>query len=304
MKKSKKGMMIIGKEFNSNKYEYRFPKELGIDKSNYIRIPMSLLVDNELDKNRVAVYAYIAMYRGLNNKVLFSIPQFLKWAGFKSDTHTGGINDKVLGTLNELNEKGYFVYLDEMTKTSTTEIEVDLKFINEECEGDFAFVYIDEIEKIMKLKKSNPKDAHLNSFSVLLTFAFLRRKIFRRINELKPEERYPEKVKDRRERCPEAYASTYIEIADEIGLSSSTVSKAVKILSDLKLIVFEEAYHVRMEDGEFRTPYTMFTNYEKREDKYLLDSGIEYAHAEMIYKMKQINKYTKNIYKLKIADAS
>lgn len=296
--------MIISKDFNSSKYEYRFPKELGIDKSNYIRIPMSLLVDNKLDKNRVSIYAYIAMYRGLNSKVLFSVPKFLEWAGFKSDTRSGGINDKVLDTLNRLSDMGYFVYLDEMTRTSTAEIKVDMQFINEECEDDFAFVYIDEIEKIMKFKKNNPKDAHLNSFSVLLTFAYLRRKIFRRINELKPEERYPEQMAERRERCPEAYASTYQEIGVSVGLSSRTVSKAVKILWELKLIVFEESYHVRLEDGEYRTPYTMFTNYEKREDKYLLDSGIEYAHAEMRNKMKQINKYSKGIYKLKIADAS
>ena len=39
---------------------FTFPKELGIDKSNYIRIPMSLVEDDDLDKNRTAIFSYIS----------------------------------------------------------------------------------------------------------------------------------------------------------------------------------------------------------------------------------------------------
>lgn len=287
------------KDFDCNKYEYRKPKELDIDKANYIMLPMSVALDTELDKCRMALLAYIAMYKGLNGRMLFSIPKFVEWAGFKSDSRTGCINEKVLDVLNELSHLGYIIfYGDNPTKTSVFELIIDRRFLSEMCGNNFCILWVDEIERIMKYERSNLKDTHLNSFSVFLVFTYLRRNIFRRSNELQPEECYPEKIKSRKERLPEAYAITYKEIGEKLGLSQNTVTKAVKILEQLKLIVVEEAYRIKMEDGEYRTPYTMFANYEKREDKYLLDSGIEYAHREMELKVKQIEKYSP-YYKLK-----
>lgn len=291
------------KEFDSNKYEYRKPKELEYGKANFIRVPMSIITNVELDKMRVALLSYLLMYRGLNGKVMFSIPKFVEWAGFKSDTHTDGMNDKVICALDYLNAMGFVVYRDTLTRTSTIELEFDLEFHNEECENDFAILYIDEIDKIANYKRENLKNAYLNSFSVLLVFAYLRRKIFRRQNKLKPEEQSADGIEGRKKRCPEAYASTYKEIGDVLDLTATTVSKAVRVLQQLNLIVAVEAYHVKMEDGEYRTPYTMFANYEKRESRFLLDSGLAYSHNEMKYKAEQIKCNAQYGYMLKFEKA-
>lgn len=279
--------------FDSNRFEYRSPKELEGDKAHYIFVPMSLITDSELNNNRVALFAYLSIYRGLNSKVLFSVPKFIEWAGFKSNTHTGGINDKVLETLDMMNDIGYLAYCDEPSRSSLFEIKMDMQYITEACENNFAILYIDEIEKIMAFKREMGKTSHLNSFSVSLVFAYLRRKIFRRPNELNPEEQTTDGIKSRRERCPEAYACEYKSIGTDLGLKPRVVSKSAKILERLELLVVEEAYHFKTDDGEYRTPYTMFANYEKREGRYLLDYGANYAHREMELREKDIASHMK-----------
>lgn len=239
------------------------------------------------------------MYKGLNHRLLFSVPKFVEWSGFKSDSHSGGINDKVLRTLDELNTIGCIKYSDTPSKTSTLELNVDIQLCYDLNEDNFALLYIDEIEKIMNYKRENIKDTYLNSYAILLVFAFIRRNIFRRPNELKPEEQTPEGIEERKYRIIEAYNATYKDIAAELGLSERTVSQAVQILVELKIIVIREAYHIKDDYGNYRTPDILFANYEKREDKHLLDYGLEYAYAEIKRKAEQINKKSVKGYKLK-----
>ena len=76
----------------------------------------------------------------------------------------------------------------------------------------------------MDYKKENLKDGTLNNTTILLVFAYLRNKINRRPNELKPEERTPDGIKKRRERLPDAFDGNINDIATELGISSKTVS--------------------------------------------------------------------------------
>ena len=80
-------------------------------------------------------------------------------------------------------------------------------------------------------------------------------------------------------------------IGELVGLSERTVSKAVEVLQELKLIVIDECFRIRNEQGDFRTPYTLFANYEKRDGKYLVLSGLDYARGELERKAKKINEY-------------
>ncbi len=260
---------------------------------------MSIITDKQLHANRIAVYSYISMWKGINHRLLFSVPKFIEWAGFKSDSHTGGINDKVLMTLDELCNKGYIIYCDTPSKTSPFELNVDIQYCYDMNGTNFSLLYIDEIERIMNYRRNNIKDTHLNSYTVLLVFAFIRRNIFRRPNELKPEEQTPDGIETRKYRIIEAYNATYKDIAAELGVSERIVSQAVQILVKLKLLVFREAYHIKDDQGNYHTPDIIFANYEKREDKYLLDFGLDYAYAEIERKAEMIDKKSVKGYKLK-----
>ena len=68
---SKKWKDVLRLKFDNKKenYEYSDPVELTEDKARYIKVPMQIITDTEENINRVAVYAYISMYKGLNSKM-------------------------------------------------------------------------------------------------------------------------------------------------------------------------------------------------------------------------------------------
>lgn len=293
-------MIIIGvnnsHELNSyepidGKYEYRRIPLDGLE-SKYIYVPLSVITDTELDIRRVGVFSYLRIHCGLNNIVNFTIPDIVEWCGGKPDRRANGSNDKLLSTLDSLSDGGYLTYLTEKSRSSYMKCKFDSEHFFAQCYNGFSVVYLDEVETIMNYQKENSKDSTINNFIILLVFAYLRHKINRRPNELKPEERYPENIKSRRERFPEAYGGNIIDMANEIGVSSKTFSKIIDILEcELHLIVTDRAYRVKNEDDEFRTLPTIFANAYKREDKYLLNTGDNYSRTEIELKAENMKQH-------------
>ncbi len=273
------------------KYEYkRIP--LQDLQSKYIYIPLSVIMDTELDVKRVGIFSYLRIYCGLNNVINFTIPDIVTWCGGKPDRRTNGTNDKILSTIDCLSDRGYLTYLTEPSKSSYMKSEFNMEYYFSQCNNGFSVIYLDEIESIMNYQKINFKDNTINNSAILLVFAYLRQKIWRRPNELKPEERYPNQIKSRRERFPDAFNSNINNIEEDLKISSKTLSKIIDILEyDLNLIVTDRAYRVKNEDGEFRTLPTIFANAYKREDKYLLVTGDNYSRDEIKLKAENIKRY-------------
>ena len=273
-----------------DKYEYR---RIQLDDSNskYIYIPLSVIMDTKLDIRRVGVFSYLRIHCGLNNTINYTVPDVVEWCGGKPDRRANGTNDKVLSTIDALTDMGYLIYLTEKSRSSYMKCKFDMDYYYNECSDGFAVIYLDELEKIMGYKRENIKDGTLNSMSILLVFAYLRNKIRRRPNELKPEERNSDGIKKRRERLPDAFDSNINDIAAELDISSKTISKIIDILEyELSLIVTDRAYRIKNEDGEFRTLPTIFTNSYKREDKYLLDVGDNYSRTEIELKAENMKQ--------------
>lgn len=290
----------IDNRYEPNGYEpidgkYEYPKTLLDDsQSKYIYVPLSVIADTELDIRRVGVFSYLRIHCGLNDVIGFTIPDMVEWCGGKPDRKINGTNDKFLNVADLLSDRGYLTYLTERSRSSYMKCKFDTGYCYDECSNGYAVIYLDELEKIMSYKKENAKDSVLNNTAILLTFAFFRNKIMRRPNELKPEERTAEGIKKRRERIPDAYGSNVNDIADEIGISSKTLSKIIDILEyELELIVTDRPYRIKNEDDEFRTPPTIFANAYKREDKYLLAAGEEYSRKEIELKAEIMKKYYK-----------
>lgn len=273
-------------------YEY---KKIGLNElaSKYITIPLSITLNTEMDIKRAGVFSYLRVYCGLNGVINCTVPDIVEWYGGKPDKRMNGSNDKTLFVLDSLSDEGYFTYLTKRSKSSFMKLKFNMDYHQKEClDAGFSIVYLDEIEKIMNYKKENVKDGVLNNTSVLLTFAYLRNKIWRRKNLLMPEERTSDGIKNRRERIPEAFDSNINNIATELNISSKTVSKIIDILEyDLSLIVTDRAYRIKNENGEYRTLPTIFANAYKREDGYLLDTGDNYSRVEIENKANNIQGY-------------
>ena len=167
-----------------------------------------------------------------------------------------------------------------------------MSYYYDACSNGYAAIYLDELDKIINYQKENLKDGTLNNTTILLVFAYLRNKIRRRPNELKPEERTPEGIKKRKERLPDAYGSNVNDIANELNISSKTLSKIIDILEyELELIVTDRAYRIKNENDEFRTLPTIFANAYKREDKYLLCIGNDYSRTEIELKAENMKQH-------------
>ena len=273
------------------KYEYKriLLKE---SQSKYIYIPLSVIIDTELDTRRVGIFSYLRIHCGLNNVIGFTIPDAIEWCGGKSDRRVNGTNDKVLSTLDTLVNMGYLTYLTEKSRSSYIKCEFNMAHYYEECSNGYAVIYLDELKKIMSYKKENLKDSTFNNTTILLVFSYLRNKIRRRPNELSPEERTSDGIKKRKEKLPDAYGSNLLEIANELNISSKTLSKIIDVLEqELGLIVTDRAYRIKNEDNEFRTLPTIFANAYKREDKYLLDTGDNYSRIEIEQKAENMKQH-------------
>lgn len=288
-------MIATDNEYKVYDDKYEYPRiELKDKEAKYIRIPWSIITNTELDAKRVGIFTYLRIRYGYDNIIGFTIPSIVEWCGLKPNKRADKSNSKFLDVIDALSDMGYLTYLTECSKSSYMECEFNLDYYYKECSNKYSVVYLDEVEKILKYKKNNANDNTLTNTTILLVFAYLRHKIIRRPNELQPEECYPEKIKSRQERCPEAYDDNINDMATEIGISSKTFLKIIDILEcDLKLIVTDRAYRVKNDEGEFRTPPTIFANAYKREDKYLLVTGSKYSRTEINLKAEKIKKYFK-----------
>lgn len=276
------------------KYEYS-KIQLESSKSKYIYIPLSVIIDTGLDIKRIGILSYLRIHCGLNDVIGFTIPDMVEWCGMKPNKRADKSNDKFLSTMNLLNDKGYLTYLTDTSKSSFMKCKFNSAYYYDDCSNGFSIVYLDEVEKIISYKKDNSKDNVLNNSTILLVFAYLRNRIQRRPNELKPEERSSDGIKKRRERLPEAYDGNISDIAAEIGISSKTLSKIIDILEyELELIVTDRPYRVKNKDNEFRTLPTIFANAYKRDDKYLLATGDEYSRNEIKLKANNMKKLYRN----------
>lgn len=279
--------------FNNDRmdYKYEYTKTLLSDlESKYIYIPLSVIVDNDLDAKRIGILSYLRIHCGLNDVVGFTISDMVEWCGMKPNNRPDKANDKFLSVVDDLSNKGYLTYLTEKNRSSYMKCKLRMEYYYDKCSEGYAVVYLDEMQKIMEYQ--NSQGGSVNNITLLLVFAYLRNKIRRRPNELKPEERTADGIQKRKERIPDAFDSHIIDIAKELGIHKQTLQKAIDILEqDLNLIITDRAYRIKNDNNEFRTLPTIFANTYKREDKYLLTNDENYGRTEIELKAEIMKKH-------------
>lgn len=282
-------MDTYGNDIKNYQYEY-MKTPLSDFESKYIYIPLTVIADKELDVKRIGVLSYLRIHCGLNDVIGLTVPDMIGWCGMKPNKREGKTNDKFLSIIDDLSNRGYLTYLTERNKSTYMKCKLNMEYYYDKCSEGYAVIYLDEFEKIINYK--NLQGNSVNNMAILLVFAYLRNKIRRRPNELKPEERTVDGIKQRKERLPDTFDSNISDIAKELGIHKQTLSKIINILEqELELIVTDRAYRIKTENDEFRTLPTIFANAYKREDKYLLASGEEYSRAEIELKAQNMKQY-------------
>lgn len=271
--------------------KYEYTKTLLTDlESKYIYLPLSVIVDKELDIKRIGILSYLRIHCGLNDMVGFTVPDMVEWCGMKPNNREGKTNDKFLSVINDLIDRGYLTYLTEQSKSSYVKCKFNTELYYDECSNGYAVVYLDELKKI--LDYTSLQGNSVNNTTILLVFSYFRNKIRRRPNELKPEERTVEGIQQRKERFPDAFDSNISDISKELGIHKQTLSKIINVLEqELGLIVTDRAYRIKTDNNNFRTLPTIFANAYKREDKYLLIAGEEYSRTEIEIKAQNMKQH-------------
>ena len=257
------------------------------DSSIYFRVPASIILDKDSDERRISTFSFFSIRRGMDNSVTFTINGMAKWLNKKPDRHSGGTNDKLSIETTHLAEQGYISLSGKLGNTSEADAVFNLSKVSNECDGDyFSIIYLDELKKILSYD-SKGTDA------ILLVFAYLRMKVMRRRNELFPEEisnkGMEHDIKSRQLKKPEAYDCFLYEIADDLGLSTRTVSNAVDALNEMRLIYSEQLPRTS-NNGKWQTNRTIFCNWYKRENGSLLASGEDYYLPEVKNKKIKLRK--------------
>lgn len=280
----------------STQYEYSITTDLNGDEAVYIMIPSDIFWTNEANWHLISVFSYFAVKRGLDNTVNFSVNGIVRWLCRQENRNKSGINSKVIECLKYLELNGYLSIANPLDNASINEAVFNVEKVRKECDGkSFVILYLDEIRKIMNYQKSKREEYHFGSEVVLTLFVYLKLCTFKRPNKLRVEEVGGGGQKDidhRKRESPEAFDAYYYQIAEDLGLSSRTVSGAAKVLSDLGLVYYEELPRYKHKD-EWRTDHTIFCFMYKREKGKLLASGKSYYETEIENKKKKLALYRK-----------
>lgn len=285
---------------NERFLEYPHPQMLEGNSASYFMVPASLILDNEAGSKSVTIFSFLSIRRGLDKVVSFTINGIAKWMGKRPNRNPNGVNNKIIKILKHLEALGYLTLPPKIENTALTEAIFHLDNVKSECDRKvFAVLYVDEVQKILHFKSKN-KDYTCNSDIVLLVFAWLRMRIYRRANYLRPEEvnvdnkdKRENDIKVRRKVSPDAYDCFYKDIAKELSLSERQVSKAVAALNELELIYSEALPRSQNADGDWKTEPIIFCNYYKREKDHLLAQGSDYYSGEVDSKKNLIKEYKK-----------
>jgi hypothetical protein len=194
------------------------------------------------------VYSYFASKQGLDDTVGFSCNNIVEWCGHKKDYHKNKINEQVTSVIASLEDLSYIKVKGTISADMFSVAELDMsKFCPD---TQFALIYFDEIKKIKDFKKYTKDTSKMNTAFLLLTLSYIRTNMLRR------QDGY---IGDKSSK-PEFCYRMYIDIEKDIGLSGRYISRSVKILNELDILVSQELPRYQDDDGNWHTEVTMFVN--------------------------------------------
>lgn len=270
--------MNLNTKKNTNEKEQL--QQLSRKESIFIKIPSSIIIDGQLPHERVALFTYLYVNAGLNDKLLLSHDDLHEYIHKKVNPNRVKncctVNIEFL--LDYYKSQGYINYNGRIKNKIPISCTINRDRLCDKVDNNrFAIIYLDEIEKILNYPLDGKK---YGNDTLLLLFAYLRLRIYNRNT-----------AKGSIDQKSETYDDYYKTIGEILNIPEKIVSSLVDILVELNLIyVFtRERKRIMMEDHEyfFRTLTSIFTNTYKRNKGYLLNSGEQYYKHEVELKIKE-----------------
>lgn len=220
-------------------------KRTDID-DNYIMFPRELIEMKALFSLRLSVFAYLAKKRPLDDIVNMSINQLITFSGYIPDIHKNRTNDKFISVLDTLESLGYFEKITgDYIGNKICELQLDInKFENLKS---FAYVTLKELKLI------NSYNSHLRNITpdkLLLVLSYIR------VNKLRRSSNQQSNPKKK----PEFFYRHINKIAEDLALSSKTVTACVTALESLDIIASCSMPRYQDKYGNWHTDVTLFVD--------------------------------------------
>lgn len=257
-------------------------------KTHYIKIPLSIITNKDLNSKRVLVLIYfLAHMSSFNNMVCFNLEMIIKYFNLKNPNKNSKFKKDIADIIKYLFDNDY-LYKNNLIETSSIlKNEIITCYVNTDRYNDerFALIYLDDIYKIINYK--NNKNNNQLKIYMFLLLSYIRIKIPIRTHESFF--------------YIEAYNGFYKNISDELGNATyKYISESFNILQELEIIYHEQIKRFKNKQGYWINAGLVFANMYKRifdknnDDTYEIkeiSSGEDYYKKETDRKIKSIYNY-------------
>lgn len=265
------------------------------DSQNYHRIPEFLLYNTNYGSKRILFHMGLrnnCLTRWSDTKypIIYHPLILLRLLNLKANYNNKGVISQLNSFVKIIENEGYIKKIDfEAMKT------FNLYIIQNEEENElynpkskYGIIYNFEFLHLLTLHKKKQMPNNVEIWNILLVLAYLREHIiFRRSDDYNS--------KKNRKKRPETYVTTVPIIAEELGLSQTTVKKCIDALDKIDIIYHENLVRIIPDTSRVLNGRTIFANkykYDGTQD-YRLDSNYDYKKEveEMKRQLKPYGEY-------------
>ena len=199
----------------------------------YVRIPRSLIYNKQLDDKRALFYSSLLFHCW--DKKECDLTELSQYCGFCIDRHNDANVAVFANLLQDFTKAGYIEIKSKSNKLFT--------FFSKSPKSSFGIIYKYEFAQIIEYRQKQKKNGlRVNHSHLLLLLSYIRLNM----------ERQPGK--------PVVHFSMIKTISENIGLSTRSVSLAMKILEELSIIHHEPLPRYQDENGNWHTNIKIFVN--------------------------------------------
>ena len=199
----------------------------------YVRIPRSLIYNKQLGDKRALFYSSLLFHCW--DKKECDLTELSQYCGFCVDRHNDANAAVFTNLLQDFAKAGYIEIKSRSNRSFT--------FFSESPKSSFGIIYKYEFAQIIEYRKNQKENGlRVNHSHLLLLLSYIRLNM----------ERQPGK--------PVVHFSMIKTISENTGLSTRSVSLAMKILEELSIIHHEPLPRYQDEDGNWHTNIKIFVN--------------------------------------------
>lgn len=231
---------------------------------DYVKIPRSLIYDKQLGNKRILSYSSLLFHCW--DKKSCDVTELAVYCGYSDNRHSYANIAKLVDLFQVLSNCGYIEIEFSSNKLFT--------FFSKPPKNSFGIIYKYEFTQILEYRKSQRQNGlRVNHAHLLLLLSYIRLNM----------ERQPGK--------PVVHFSMIKTISENTGLSTRSVSLALKILEELSIIHHEPLPRYQDENGNWHTNVKIFVNmnnvnnaneYDWQQETYIAKQNLLVAQRQFI----------------------